>query len=1325
MPEQHPPDQTADVPVADNPLDAGLAAAFGPDSGPPLHANGSVVRALGAASHVHLRDPEGEALTPVARPGSANMPVSHDPAGRLQLHGEIARGGMGAVLKGRDTDLGRDIAVKVLLETHQGKTELVQRFVEEAQIAGQLQHPGVAPVYELGQFADKRPYFTMKLVKGKTLAALLASRKEPAEDQSKYMGIFAQVCQTLAYAHARGVIHRDLKPANVMVGAFGEVQVMDWGLAKVLAEGGVADEQKAQMHHTVSVIRTQRSQGSSAPEGIGSHTVAGSMLGTPAYMAPEQARGEVELIDERADVFGLGGILCEILTGQPPYTGKKAEVQRRAQTASLDDAYARLDGCGADGELVGLAKRCLAAEPWDRPRDAGQVTEAVTAYQNSVAERLRQTELERAAEQARAGEAKATAAAEQRARRRTVGLAAAVLGLVVVGAAGGLWVQRLQAERYEAAARQRQAAEAALDKLPGLLKQWRWQEAETVLSQAEDLLGSTGPADLLARAAQARTDLDLAVRLDAIRQRRGTIVVTNDGSLIDETPEDRDYTAAFAAAGIVAGQGDEEAAAVWVRSSAIREQLVASLDEWALSALWFNWEEATPHRQALLTWAAAVARRVDPDEWRDRLRDPNVWKDEAALQSLAEELLQDGRKLQAQSPPVLAGLGMALIDVRVNAVPLLTAAWRRNPNDVWVNHSLGCALAQEKKWEEALGYFRTSLALRPETPMAHNALGMVLKNKGQLEEAIQEFREVVRLNPKLPWGHINLGSALQRKGERDEALKEYREAVRLVPKQAWVHSSFGYHLNETSQVEEALQEFREAVRLNPKRARAHVGLGDVLKRKGERDEALKEYCTAVQIEPKNPMAHLSVGYALLDWGQLDEALQAFHEAVRLDPKDAWTHVYLGIALGRKGEREEAAREYREAIHLDPTNATAHSNLGSNLRDKGQLEEALQEYREALRLDPTHATAQRSLRGVLIQQGRIGEVKAAWQKALAANPSEHEAWFGYAELCLFLGQEEEYHGACRALLDRFGASTDPRIAARTGRACLLLPTSGDELRQATVLIDRAVTAQELRHEVFKPWRLFAKGLAEYRAGRLDSAIALMTGEASKVPWPATRLVLAMAQHRQGHKEEARQTLATAILSYYWAAGTARDHDAWICHILRREAEALILPDLPAFLLGSYQPRDQQERIAFLGACQFKALHSTATRLYADIFAADAKLADDLKAQHRYNAACGAALAAAGQGTEAARLDEKERASLRGQALEWLRADLLLYAKLEEKGQPADRKLIAARMQHWRQDADLVGLRDPDAVAKLPAEEQEACRKLWDEVEAVLRKTESKK
>jgi serine/threonine protein kinase len=351
MSDQPPAEATVDQPAAEAALDAGLAAAFGPDPALPLPAGTSVLRALGAAwpevPRVQLRDLDSGASSPIVRPRSEARPPAAGPAGRLQLLGEVARGGMGAILKGRDTDLGRDIAVKVQLETHQGKTELVQRFVEEAQISGQLQHPGVVPVYELGQFPDKRPYFTMKLVKGQTLAKLLDERsdKRPAcrgeEDTTsgplvatglpQLLKVFEQVCQTLAYAHARGVIHRDLKPANIMVGAFGEVQVMDWGLGKVLAEGGVADEQRTQLRQEVSIIRTRRSEGSEGPGSSGTQTQAGSVLGTPAYMAPEQARGDLELVDERADVFGLGAILCEILTGRPPFTGKGAEAQRRGR----------------------------------------------------------------------------------------------------------------------------------------------------------------------------------------------------------------------------------------------------------------------------------------------------------------------------------------------------------------------------------------------------------------------------------------------------------------------------------------------------------------------------------------------------------------------------------------------------------------------------------------------------------------------------------------------------------------------------------------------------------------------------------------------------------------------------------------------------------------------------------------------------------------------------------------------------------------------------------------------------------------------------------
>src|SRR5262249_9225317 len=265
--------------------------------------------------------------------------------------------------------------------------------------------------------ADRRPFFTMKLVQGRTLAELLGQRTDPRHDEAHFLTIFEQVCQTLAYAHARGVIHRDLKPANVMVGSFGEVQVMDWGLANVLPPGPAGAGGEAG-----PAIQTLRSAPAPAQQ-----SQAGMLLGTLGFMAPEQARGELGQVDERADVFGLGAILCELLTGQPPFTSSSTSaLLHQSQRGELREATARLAGCGADGELVQLCQACLAARREDRPRHAGEVAAGLAAYRAAVQQRLRQAELQRAAAEARAVE-------EGKRRRVTVLLAAAVLGLVLLG----------------------------------------------------------------------------------------------------------------------------------------------------------------------------------------------------------------------------------------------------------------------------------------------------------------------------------------------------------------------------------------------------------------------------------------------------------------------------------------------------------------------------------------------------------------------------------------------------------------------------------------------------------------------------------------------------------------------------------------------------------------------------------------------------------------------------------------------------------------------------------------------------------------------------
>jgi WD40 repeat protein len=365
-------------------------------------------------------------------------------AGRYLVEGVIAKGGMGVVLRARDPGLNRTLAIKVLRKRFQHLPEAARRFVEEAQITGQLQHPGVPAVHEVGSLDDGQPFLAMKLIRGQTLEHQLRGPKAPSEGLAGFLATFAQVCQVVKYAHSRGVVHRDLKPLNVMVGAFGEVQVMDWGLAKARSKAGEAGAGEA------SCIATARA--------AGEQTEHGRALGTFAYMPPEQARGEVDSLDARADVFGLGAILCVILTGQPPYLGGSwDEVRRRAELGDLGETFARLEASGADGELVALAKRCLAAKKEDRPRDAGEVAKAVAAYQAGVQERLRRAELERAAAEARA-------AAERRARRLTVGLAAvsaaAALGLVVL--LGALWHN---AEERAAAVRQLGTAKSLLGDL--------------------------------------------------------------------------------------------------------------------------------------------------------------------------------------------------------------------------------------------------------------------------------------------------------------------------------------------------------------------------------------------------------------------------------------------------------------------------------------------------------------------------------------------------------------------------------------------------------------------------------------------------------------------------------------------------------------------------------------------------------------------------------------------------------------------------------------------------------------------------------------------
>ena len=375
---------------------------------------------IGPVPQVLLRDGLGS-LT--ATSGAlAGLPNDH---GRYRLMEEIARGGMGAIIKGRDVDLGRDLAVKVILDEHRDHPEMVCRFIEEAQIGGQLEHPGIVPVHEIGRFADGRLYIAMKLVQGRTLAEFLKQRPNPEDDRPRLLSVFEQVCQTMAYAHVRGVVHRDLKPSNVMMGHFGEVQVMDWGLAKVLGADQAASEARDQGYR-----RAQSSCVPSAPRRTRMNRVPTRCWeprptwrqnrregrSTRLTNGPTSSRQRDPLRDpdrcaalHRTHECRTSGQGRSCRPGRCSGTVRRLRRRRRPHLAR-----ARLSGGGSQ----------------DRPRDAGMVLARVADYLVGVEARLRAAGLAQAKAEARAAE-------ERKRRLLTMALAASVLAIALL--AGGAW----------------------------------------------------------------------------------------------------------------------------------------------------------------------------------------------------------------------------------------------------------------------------------------------------------------------------------------------------------------------------------------------------------------------------------------------------------------------------------------------------------------------------------------------------------------------------------------------------------------------------------------------------------------------------------------------------------------------------------------------------------------------------------------------------------------------------------------------------------------------------------------------------------------------
>jgi serine/threonine-protein kinase len=954
-------------------------------------------------------------------------------------------------------------------------------------------------------------------------------------------------------------------------------------------------------------------------------TQSGVLLGSPNYMAPEQARCQQQEIGPATDIYALGVILYELLTGRPPFRGE-TPVDTLQQVVSVEPVPPRRLQPKVPRDLETICLKCLEKVPRQRYGSARELEEDLRRFLAGEPIRARPAgPLEQLVKWVRRSPLRAA-------------LWAVSLAIGLSGAAGLVWFSRDRAHRKEEMSR---AVEEAVrlsslsETLTGISNDNSIQEQlQAALGRVETLFergdGDAHQARLIQQVReklqQQKKDRALVVALEEIRLRQAEVDVDD----FDRVRADGEYARAFQDHGIDVDSLEPAQAAERIRAQAIRTELVAALDDWALLRRVTRKKSPEAWRRLL-----EIARLADPDPWRDPLRRALAESDKQTLAKLAEQ-----KEVATLSAPTLILFGNTLAglgDFR-GAVQLLQQAQQRYPSDFWINFhlasfhlktrrpnvaeavrfataalalrsqsagahlKLGVALAEQYSWEEAIDSYERALQLSPRYTSAHNNIGVAYYRQGQYDQAISAYRKAIDSNPEHPEPHYNLGLALLKVGQRVQAIAAFREAVGRDKDMAKAHLELGAALVGEGQIDEAIASLLEARRGGADPARVHNNLGHAYHRKQQPDLALVEIREAIRLRPNYKEAHFNLAVALAQKGQVDEAIAQYRQVISGDRYHAGAHNNLGRLLFQTGQVDEAIVEFREAIRLDRKSPLPHANLAIALQRQGQLDQAIAEDREAIRLDPTIVRFYIHLGRMLIVKGDLNEAITCYRKALELEPAG--------------------------------------VAPRLGLGWAL---------RAQDRFDEALEA--LRHQ----------------RERISSSDPLL---------PQLEQMI-------------------------------------------RETESMreLAPRLALVLKGEAQPTDAAERVALARLCQAsRQRNRAAARFFAEAFAERPELALDLEAAHRYNAATAAARTGCGESQDARELDDQERARWRKQALDWLRADLVLRVKQLKSGGSAA-SAAAGKLAVWQADPDLAGVRDKEGLAKLPAEEREQWQKLWAEVETL--------
>lgn len=698
----------------------------------------------------------------------------------------LGRGGMGVVFRARHVRLNRVVAIKMAIAGSYAAPQERDRFQREAEAVAALRHPHVVQVYDVGD-AEGRPYYAMEFVAGGSLAAR-AKPGPPREAASLVMPLAG----AMQAAHDAGIIHRDLKPANILLEEDGTPKIGDFGLSR-----RIDDDSRL--------------------------TLNGAVIGTPNYMAPEQATGDPDGVGPAVDVYALGAILYELLTGQPPFRGSTpAETVRHVVASDPVPPTSLNPKVPRDLEIVCL--KCLSKDSARRYPSAERLGADLRRFLDGEAIEAKP---------------EGRAARMWRRIRRSPGWYA-MLGCVVLLAGAlvgvGVWIaaDRAQSGRRsaaEAAANER-AAMGDLREMALAMDRTAWAEARAAFQRAEGRLAGRGSAGVRAALDLARRDLDLVACLEAIRMGRARSV---DG-LFDDAGADDAFGREFRRYGFGGPEVAPEVVAPRIARSDARKALLDALDDWPIP------RSGAAHKR----WALRVARLVAGQKsgWVGDARDTELRGSRPALERLIATAPVDD-----QPVPLLLAIAEGFRAAGGDPIPFLQKIQRARPGDFWANLALGSALGRAERHSEAVRYYQSALALRPDAAVSYNNVGSSLTDSGNPGEAIAYFRAALKLDPTAATPTYNLGYNLRSTGQLDESIALFRSAVARDPGSALLHAGFGDSLAAASRPAEALSEYRRAIELDSKLLIAQPSLRTTFLRLLPPEEARAAWRQAIDAAP--------------------------------------------------------------------------------------------------------------------------------------------------------------------------------------------------------------------------------------------------------------------------------------------------------------------------------------------------------------------------------------------------------------------------------------------------------------------------------------------